>query len=65
MTNIEKILDQKPFTKKQAIIYADELANKYNKMYCVVTFKNTKGCVIISINYFKHHIHRYILHYIT
>ncbi len=64
---VEQILQQKPFNKPTAINYCKELSNKYNKIYCVVTLRNIQEDKfnIISIKYYKKHLIRYNIHYIS
>ena len=66
-TTINQILQQKPFDKFTAINYCDEMSNRYNKIYCVVTLRTIQEDVfdIISIKYFKKHLIRYIVHHIS
>jgi len=63
---MDNILEQKPFTLDLAIHYADEMANKYNKIYCVISNKKeNKGYEIVGIRYCKQYIHRYNVHHIA
>lgn len=73
-SNIQLILEQKPFTLNIAIQYAKELSKKYKKIYCVVSPINEsyinettleKLGDIISLNYYRERLDKFKLHYIT
>lgn len=56
---LEELFAQKPYTKSMAIQYANELRDKYNKIYCVVNTLHTGNYDIVTLKYLSQHLIRY------
>lgn len=76
MSNLDLIIDQKPFEVSVAIKYADDLRRKYKKVYCIVSpIKGSEKYIdidtkeqlsdIVSLAYYRKNIELFKLHYIT
>ena len=65
--DIEMILDEKPYNLDTAIINAEKMSLRYNKLFCVVKDNKEKRKVyhIIGFNYFRDNIAKFELYFIT
>ena len=66
--DIQVILDEKPYNLDTAIYYANQLSERYDKLYCVVRNKKSrrvKKYDIISLNEFRDTIPVNELYYIS
>jgi len=65
--DIKMILDEKPYNLQTAKKYADEMSQKYQKLYCVVKDNKERRKIyhVIGFNHFRKTLVNYELYHIT